>query len=238
MLICLLGATCAGKDTILNDIFNGERKVQMKDDISNSTFTLERFPIYTTRPRRPDEGDDVYYFLDSPCCFSNAEKTFLVNGNRMKWNSNPPLESRSYTTIEGDWEYGTLPPTMVNILGEKIEMYDLTKNNYIVACSATQLTKYLKVINSKYIAIIYLPISRKEQYKRYFNRLMKGDKLATEDLYEMIRRIDADFMDYRNVASWLGNLDGLFSFTSIPNANTKDVINEIVYFNNLAIRAK
>lgn len=232
MLICLLGPTCAGKDTILNEIFDGSRSVELEIAPPNQKIRLERLPIYTTRPRRSNEYVGTYYFLDHPYCSSPKNIKFILNGHLVKWADNPPIETRQYHTIEGVWEYGTLSPVLKLNNGEKINLYDITKNDYIVACSISQLNAYLKVFETKHIAVIYLPIGLKEQYKRYFNRVIEKDNFCSSDMKEMIRRIDEDAKDYSNIVSWLGNHFGINSFTSMPNATSSDIIEEIFHIVN------
>ena len=81
-IICLVGESCAGKDTIFKHLVHGTGK-----------FT----PVitYTTRPMRVDEKNGKEYYFTTKKRFHQLKETGKV------------IESRVYNTVHGKWIYYT-----------------------------------------------------------------------------------------------------------------------------------
>lgn len=80
-MICVLGKTCSGKDTVVNRLVE--------------KYHYEKVVTYTTRPMRKGEiQDDIYHFV--------SEEEFLE-----KVNSGFFMEYKEYNTVHGKWYYGS-----------------------------------------------------------------------------------------------------------------------------------
>ncbi len=96
-IICLLGKSCSGKDTIYKRL------------LADDSLQLAPLVSYTTRPKRTGEQEGrEYHFTD--------EEGF----NRLK-ESGKVIEDRSYDTVYGLWRYftvddGTFSPDGKNII--------------------------------------------------------------------------------------------------------------------------
>jgi len=96
-IICLLGKSCSGKDTIYKRL------------LADDSLQLVPLVSYTTRPKRTGEQEGrEYHFTD--------EEGF----NRLK-ESGKVIEDRSYDTVYGLWRYftvddGTFSPDGKNII--------------------------------------------------------------------------------------------------------------------------
>ncbi len=96
-IICLLGKSCSGKDTIYKRL------------LADDSLQLAPLVSYTTRPKRIGEQEGrEYHFTD--------EEGF----NRLK-ESGKVIEDRSYDTVYGLWRYftvddGTFSPDGKNII--------------------------------------------------------------------------------------------------------------------------
>ena len=83
-IICLLGKSCSGKDTIYKKL------------LADTSLELVPLVSYTTRPKRAGEEEGrEYHFTD--------EEGF----NRLK-ESGRVIEDRSYDTVYGLWRYFTV----------------------------------------------------------------------------------------------------------------------------------
>lgn len=104
-LICIIGKTCVGKDTFVNNLISFSKEIKMRKSVS-----------YTTRPKRDTEEDgDTHYFIDNT--------TF----NSMRLNS----DIVAYTKI-GEYEYMT---TLNELLNSDLcildpDGYDYLKNSH------------------------------------------------------------------------------------------------------------
>ncbi|MCD7836078.1 MAG: guanylate kinase [Lachnospiraceae bacterium] len=83
-LICIMGKSCTGKDTIYKRL------------LKNGRLGLKRIVPYTTRPVREGEHDGVEYH------FANESEY-----QRLK-ASGEIIEERSYNTFHGLWRYFTV----------------------------------------------------------------------------------------------------------------------------------
>jgi len=96
-IICLLGKSCSGKDTIYKKL------------LRNSRLELVPLVTYTTRPRRAGEEEGrEYHFTD--------EEGF----NKLKADGKV-IEDRTYETVYGLWRYftvddGTFDPEGKNVI--------------------------------------------------------------------------------------------------------------------------
>lgn len=82
-IVCIIGKSGAGKDTVLNSIIDKEYD------------RIRPVVTYTTRPKRANECNGREYNFVSQDDF-----------NKMK-AENKVIESRTYHTIKGDWTYFT-----------------------------------------------------------------------------------------------------------------------------------
>lgn len=104
-LICIIGKTCVGKDTFVNNLINFSKEIKLRKSVS-----------YTTRPKRDTEEDgDTHYFIDNSAF------------NSMRLNS----DIVAYTKI-GEYEYMT---TLNELLNSDIcildpDGYDYLKNSH------------------------------------------------------------------------------------------------------------
>lgn len=83
-IVCLMGKSSTGKDTILGRLFS-EQKLKMKKVVP-----------YTTRPIRVNEKNGVDYFFVSEEEFQTLQK------------ENKIIEERAYDTVHGIWRYFTV----------------------------------------------------------------------------------------------------------------------------------
>ena len=80
-MICILGKTASGKNTVANELEN--------------KYGFKRIVTYTTRPARWGEVDGVdYHFI--------SRDEFLGKVKRNEF-----AEWKTYNTVEGEWLYGT-----------------------------------------------------------------------------------------------------------------------------------
>lgn len=89
-LYCLLGKSCAGKDTVFARL------------MAEETLALRSVVTYTTRPMRAGEVDGREYHFASTEDFARMK----ISG-RM-------IESRTYHTVQGDWHYFTMDDGQVD----------------------------------------------------------------------------------------------------------------------------
>ncbi|MCQ2497516.1 MAG: guanylate kinase [Lachnospiraceae bacterium] len=90
-LVCLIGKSSSGKDTIYREL------------LKDTAFKLKKVVLYTTRPIRDNETDGVqYHFVD--------EKEF----ERLS-EDGKVIESRVYHTYHGDWRYFTVDDGKINL---------------------------------------------------------------------------------------------------------------------------
>lgn len=83
-IICLMGKSAAGKDTIFKEL------------MSDQKLDLTRIVPYTTRPVREGEQDGVEYFFTEEAAFRQLQEDGKV------------IESRAYHTCHGLWRYFTV----------------------------------------------------------------------------------------------------------------------------------
>lgn len=90
-IVCLMGKSSSGKDTIY-------KKILMQEKVH-----LETIVPYTTRPIRAGERDGVeYHFTDE-----NGYQALLGQGNI--------IESRAYNTCYGVWRYFTVADDAIDL---------------------------------------------------------------------------------------------------------------------------
>lgn len=169
MLYVLLGKSGSGKDSIIHEM-GGE---------------VKRLPMFTSRPKRPNEGD-TYYFLNED------NKLELECGVVDMSDSVNILEQREYNTVHGVWKYGTIAHTVKNDQDRYCELWNSKKDDYIVATSIAQAKNYLifpRTISKGQIIVIYLDVADEV----LMDRVTKRDKVDSE---EATRRLEADKIDY------------------------------------------
>lgn len=90
-LYCLLGKSCAGKDTVFARL------------MAEKTLNLRSVVTYTTRPKRTRETEGKEYHFATV-----AEFDEMKHSGRM-------IESRTYHTVQGDWHYFTMDDGQVDL---------------------------------------------------------------------------------------------------------------------------
>lgn len=92
MLICVIGNSGSGKDTLVDSV------------MENSNKGVKKLKLVTDRPQRPNETDDRYIFA------TKYEFDKLLNDNKF-------VEFRSFKVANGDtWKYGTLQSEFNNAI--------------------------------------------------------------------------------------------------------------------------
>lgn len=91
-LYCLLGKSCAGKDTVFTRL------------MADASPALRSVVTYTTRPKRAGEVEGREYHFVS----TEEFRRMRVSG-RM-------IESRTYHTVRGDWHYFTMDDGQVDFV--------------------------------------------------------------------------------------------------------------------------
>jgi guanylate kinase len=96
-LICLLGKSCSGKDTIYKRL------------LQNEELDLVPLVTYTTRPKRAGEQEGREYHFTDEEGFNSLKEQGKV------------IEDRSYDTVYGLWRYftvddGTFDPSGKNVI--------------------------------------------------------------------------------------------------------------------------
>lgn len=171
MLLCVMGNSGVGKDTVIKTVI----KLCKKDNIE-----VKKLVNVTDRPKRANEKNSTDY---SPYIFvSKASFIDLVNSYSM-------VECRSYQVDEGVWwDYGT---TKLDF-----EVAINSKDIYITTCTPTQFTSYYDYTKLNYPNLLsrLYPIfidapSEKERLLRSINRLDKND---IRGLKEVCRRFYKD----------------------------------------------
>lgn len=111
-IVCLMGKSSSGKDTIY-------KKILMQENVH-----LETIVPYTTRPIRAGERDGVeYHFTDE-----DGYQTLLKQGSI--------IESRAYNTCYGVWRYFTVADDGIDldtcsyVLIGTLEAYDQLRKFY------------------------------------------------------------------------------------------------------------
>ncbi len=111
-IICLMGKSSTGKDTIFKEL------------LKENPFGLKTIVPYTTRPIREGERDGVEYFFVDEDRYLALEAEGKV------------IEGRSYNTFHGVWRYFTVDDGQINletdnyILIGTLEAYEGLKNYF------------------------------------------------------------------------------------------------------------
>lgn len=185
MQVLLVGKSGSGKDTIVADL------------------PYSSLPLFTTRPKRENESEDSYFFANN-----DGIAHIKINGDDYTMNVfENCIEQRSYSTIDGEWKYGTLMSVArcVNDQTGMVVYHGLYHDSaciYVTPCSILQAQKYLlsgkdmsrdrlgyrKEPFKFYTVVIYLDVFDAEIILRLLCRGDEGEEAA--------RRIDADREDY------------------------------------------
>ncbi len=130
---------------------------------------------HTDRPMRNNETDGVdYYFIDDNYMTDMIDCEFFV-------------ETRSYNTEYGVWNYGLSKEEIDNIDSAACVVLDLN------GCEAVK--KYIKDNNLNIETVtIYISASEEERFRRY----MKRDNVTLKQAKELIRRFEKDDEDFKD----------------------------------------
>ena len=161
LLIC--GKSASGKTEITKAL--NDQKIKM-------------LVSHTDRPMRNNETDCVdYYFID------DNYMTDMIDDGKF-------VETRSYNTEYGVWNYGLYKDEIDNINSAACVVLDLN------GCESVK--KYIKDNNLDIKTItIYISASEEERFRRY----MKRDDVTLKQAKELIRRFEKDDEDFKDFES-------------------------------------
>jgi len=119
MLTVILGRTASGKTTVVEKL--------------KKEHNFSQIIIYTTRPMRPGETQDVtYHFISEEDFKRKIEQDFF-------------LEYKVYHTIQGDWYYGSAKEDFLN-----------SKENTVVILPPASYLDFLKLLPNLKHKSIYI----------------------------------------------------------------------------------
>lgn len=198
-IICLLGKSCAGKDTAvtsLQELINLEQKLNadMGYDIAPKKF--KKAVSYTTRPMRNGETDGLEYHFVDVKKFENIR------------NSVGFIEETSYEVNGETWHYGFA----------KNEFDEDT--TYIMIANPRGLEAFLHSEFKDLIIPVLLECSNKERKRRYFQRDKNNSNLEKQ----WRARHKQDLIDFKDVMSLLTQFQ-YFSIVNTEKLSKKEVAN-------------
>ena len=180
-----MGKSASGKDSLYKKILA-------------ANLGLNRFAIYTTRPKRDGEVDGVeYYFVDKKYLDDNTDKI---------------IEKRVYNTVFGDWYYATLDDG--NIIKNK---------NYIAIGTLESYNNIKKYFGENNVFPIYIEVSDDIRRERALHR-EKKQKVPKYD--EMERRLKADEIDFSEDKLREANIIKRYNITNLEDC-FKEVVEDI-----------
>ena len=175
-IICLLGKSCAGKDTAVLKV---QEMLEKEKNINNvfrlhTKKTFKKAISYTTRPKRENEIDGIDYHFVSLEKFEEIRKTVGF------------IEETYYKVNDEVWHYGF----------SKDEFDENT--TYIMVANPRGLEAFLHSNLKKYIEPILLDCNLDERKKRYFQRDKSNNSL--EKQWEArVKQDEEDFKDVFNL---------------------------------------
>lgn len=184
-IFCLMGKSSSGKDTIFKEI-NEDKDLNLKPIIS-----------YTTRPRRINETNGVEYFFINKDELNKFEK------------ENKVIEKRVYHTVDGDWFYGTINDSQI----------DLSRNNYLIITTLEAYDSLRNYFGDDKVCDFYIDI---EDGIRLERALEREKRQNNPNYNELCRRFLADNNDFSNE-----NLSNLGIKKFYINENLENCINNI-----------
>ena len=188
MIFYIMGKSASGKDSLYKRILS-------------SNLNLDRFAIYTTRPKRDGEVDGVeYYFVDKKYLDDNKDKI---------------IEQRVYNTVFGDWYYATLDDGKI-----------LKDKNYIAIGTLESYNNIKKYFGEEQVFPIYIEVSDEIRRERAIRR-EKHQKVPKFD--EMERRLKADEIDFSEEKLKEANIVKRYNITELEDC-LKEVVEDIKNF--------
>ena len=171
-LILVMGKSCSGKDTVINDI---------KSKIENGKFVspdnnkyVHICKMHSTRPPRPNKPDE--YIFETKEDLDN-----YIKSNRI-------IESRSYKVANGEtWYYYTTTDTFIFDRYCCVNIYTATPESFYPIC------KYCEDNNIE-LHTIYIDADYDTRMERYKLRDGYEEK-------EAIRRLQQDDIDFMNITN-------------------------------------
>lgn len=170
-LLCLVGKSGSGKDTVFRRL-------------------LERYPrlhavvTYTTRPRRGGETEGVEYHFVTPNAFQEYEAAGKL------------IEKRSYHTVQGVWEYGTVDDGSI----------DLRRGSYLLIATL----EGLEGLRHRFGAAVVPLCLEVEDGERLERLLARERRQAQPDYCELCRRFLADETDFSAVCLQKAGIETVF----------------------------
>ena len=155
MIFYIMGKSASGKDSLYKRLLS-------------SDLNLNRVAIYTTRPKRDGEKENIeYHFIDEKFLDDNKDKI---------------IEKRVYHTVFGDWYYATIDDG--NIENDK---------NYVVMGTLESYDSIKKYYGKDLVFPLYLEVDDDIRKRRAIDR----EKMQRVPKYdEMERRFKADEIDF------------------------------------------
>lgn len=194
-LVCALGRTCSGKDSLFKDVL-------VDDNISDK---YEMVVSYTTRPMRESETEGVeHHFVTEEKFREDNSKGLLaftaINGYKYY------VPAHSITEIVNN---GKIPVYIIDPIGLK----DLYKN----------LPKYTD-ISSDNIYSIYIYAKESDRIVRYIQREeLRGTLAAVKDFYSRSRSENDQFSNFETVESMDEYVDLFLDNSSNSKYNSFDM---------------
>lgn len=190
-IFCFMGKSSSGKDTLYNSILHELNEVK---------------PVipYTTRPIRDGETDGVEYNFVTNEEFEQMKQENLV------------VESRSYNTVYGVWNYFT-----------SIKNLDLENNNYMLINTLEGYNSLKKYFGENKVIPILIEVKDEIRLERALEREKKQKQPKLE---EMCRRFLADQEDFSEDKIKASNIDIRYINLDLSmcfNAITNDILNHI-----------
>lgn len=197
MLLCVFGNSGAGKDTIINKIFDDYYVFKQNNALYVEGEwqypSVAKLVLCTTRPPRPEEVNDFvsgnYYHFMSDIRFADA-----ITNNQL-------VESRSYLVANGGvWKYGTYEEDLRNALE--------SDTVFITTCTPNQFTAYYNfathntdVAGDDYRSRLYPVFIGVKSEKERMLRLLNRSNGSFDDIKEVCRRFsqDSEYIDQSKV---------------------------------------
>ncbi len=187
-VFCIIGKSSSGKDTIYKKL------------LRNSSLSLRRIVLYTTRPIRAGERQGVEYYFTTT---KNMEA--LQEEGRI-------IESRSYDTVCGIWHYFMV----------KDDQIDLARFDYLIIGTLESYIMIRDYFGQDKVVPIYIDLEDGERLTRALRREKNQSKPKYE---EMCRRFLADTRDFSDE-----NLEQAGIMKSFLNNDLKSCLAEIVAY--------
>ena len=154
----MMGKSSSGKDTLYKEVLKALPK-------------LKTLVLYTTRPIREGEQEDIEYHFVTDEEMERFEKAGKI------------IEERTYDTVYGAWKYATIEDGQINLAA-----YD-----YLVIGTLESYAGMKKCYGAENLVPIYIEVEDGERLSRALSRERQQEQPKYE---EMCRRFLADQKDF------------------------------------------